>query len=518
MDFKVKDQLTNEEVDRGLTNIIRENLAFQVMATLTGGVFLVAFANELHASNFVIGLLAAVGPLAQLIQIPAIYLVERIQNRRLIVVSATLVARLMWLLIALIPFLVPGKTGLFVLLGGMALYSGFAAISNCSWSSWMRDLVPQDRMGAFFSRRMVLAAVLGMGLGLIAGFYIDQWKRLFPGAPLLGYSIMFFVGGLAGLLGVYLFTARIPEPRMVASGGKMTHLLAMPFRERNFRNLIIFEGSWNFAVNLAAPFFTVYMLQWLGFDLTSIVILSTISQITNILVLRTWGRLVDRFSNKSVLSVSATIFILCIFGWTFTTLPDRYFLTVPLLIVIHLATGMSTAGVALASGNMGLKLAPRGQATAYLAARSLVNSLAASTAPIIGGSFADYFKGRQLSISLNWNSPLNSVSVETLDFQHWDFFFFFAFLVGLFALYRLRIVQESGDVTGGTVIHEFVVEVRHGLRSLSSIQGVSQAVSQPLGHHRRSASRRKAASGLPGVPSRKLTLRRVRIGGPTGRG
>ncbi|NLX09629.1 MAG: hypothetical protein GXY36_08230 [Chloroflexi bacterium] len=131
---------------------------------------------------------------------------------------------------------------------------------------------------------------------------------------------------------------------------------------------------------------------------------------------------------------------------------------------------MSTAGVALASGNMGLKLAPRGQATAYLAARSLVNSLAASTAPIIGGSFADYFKGRQLSISLNWNSPLHSVSVETLDFQHWDFFFF-AFLMGLFALYRLRIVQESGDVTGGTVIHEFVVEVRHGLRSLPSNPG-----------------------------------------------
>jgi len=40
------------------------------MGILTGGAFLVAFAVKLGASNLVIGLLAAIGPLSQLLQLP----------------------------------------------------------------------------------------------------------------------------------------------------------------------------------------------------------------------------------------------------------------------------------------------------------------------------------------------------------------------------------------------------------------------------------------------------------------
>ena len=48
----------------------------------------------------------------------------------------------------------------------------------------------------------------------------------------------------------------------------------------------------------------------------------------------------------------------------------------------------------MASGNIGLKLAPKGEATTYLASNSIVNSLAASMGPILGGTFADYFAKR----------------------------------------------------------------------------------------------------------------------------
>ncbi len=76
MRFTVKDTLTEEEIQSGLGAVIKDGLTTQTMVTLTGGVFLVAFALKLEASNTIIGLLAAIPPLAQLIQIPAIYLVE----------------------------------------------------------------------------------------------------------------------------------------------------------------------------------------------------------------------------------------------------------------------------------------------------------------------------------------------------------------------------------------------------------------------------------------------------------
>ena len=398
MRFAVKDTLTEEEIQSGLRAVIKDGLTTQMMVTLTGGVFLVAFALKLGASNLMIGLLAAVPPLAQLIQIPSIYLVEKYRVRRAISVYATASSRIFWLVIALIPFLFSIEAGLTFLIVALFLYAAFGAVGGSSWNSWMRDLVPQDRLGTFFSKRMSLAMALGIPLSLAAGFYLDYWKKLFPDYELYGYPILFFFGFLAGMLGVY-FISTIPEPRMAPVEGKPNffRLILQPFEDANFKNLIMFLGSWCFAVNLAAPFFTVYMLKRLQLDMSFIIALLVLSQLTSLAFLRLWGRFSDRFSNKSVLGVSGPLFMLCILAWTFTTMPEKHILTIPLLIAIHIFMGISTAGVTLASGNIGLKLAPKGHATAYLAANSLVNSLAAGTAPVLGGKFADFFAGRELA-------------------------------------------------------------------------------------------------------------------------
>ena len=101
MTFTVKDTLTETEVQSGLRAVIRDGLASQVMVTFTGGVFLVAYALKLGASNVTIGLLAAIPPLTQLIQIPSILLVERIRKRRLISMLGSASSRIFWLLQAL---------------------------------------------------------------------------------------------------------------------------------------------------------------------------------------------------------------------------------------------------------------------------------------------------------------------------------------------------------------------------------------------------------------------------------
>ncbi|ODS37077.1 MAG: MFS transporter [Candidatus Altiarchaeales archaeon WOR_SM1_86-2] len=481
MKFPVKDTLTEEEVENGLRSVIKDGLTTQTMVTLTGGVFLVAFALKLGASNIVIGLLAAIPPLAHLIQIPAIYLVEKYRVRRAITVYAAALSRIFWLLIALIPFLFSIEAGLIFLIIALLLHSAFAAVGGCSWNSWMHDLVPQRRLGSFFSKRMSFAMALAIPLSLAAGVFIDYWGKSFVDYELYGFSILFFLGFLAGMLGVY-FISTIPEPRMALSEKKtgFFKLILQPFKDSNFKQLIMFLGSWNFAVNLAAPFFTVYMLKRLEFDMSFIIALLVLSQIMNLAFLRIWGRFSDRFSNKSVLGVSGPLFMLCILAWTFTTLPEKYFLTTPLLIVIHIFMGISTAGVSLASGNIGLKLAPKGQATSYLAANGLINSLAAGTAPILGGIFADFFAERELSMTLKWIDPEGELVIQTLNLQQWDFFFFLAFLIGLYSIHRLAMVKEVGEVETKIVLNELISEAKRETRSLSTVSGLRQMVYFPF--------------------------------------
>jgi hypothetical protein len=43
MKFKVKETLSEEEIQEGLKTVIKDGLTSQTMVTLTGGVFLAAF-------------------------------------------------------------------------------------------------------------------------------------------------------------------------------------------------------------------------------------------------------------------------------------------------------------------------------------------------------------------------------------------------------------------------------------------------------------------------------------------
>ncbi len=492
MRFPVKETLAEEEIQSGLKAIIKDGLTSQTMVTLTGGAFLVAFALKLGASNLVIGLLAAIPPLMQLIQIPSIHLVEKVRNRRAISVYASAVSRLFWLVVALIPFLVSVEKRLSFLIAALFLHSAFAAVGGTSWNSWMRDLVPQDRLGVFFARRMSLATALGIVVSLAAGVYIDFWKKLFSHYELQGYSILFLLGSLVGMLGVY-FISSIPEPRMSLTKAKLKFLksILQPFKDVNFKNLIMFSSSWSFAVNLAAPFFTVYMLKRLQLDISFIIILAVVSQLMSLVFFRIWGKFSDRFSNKSVLGVSGPLFIGCILAWSFTTMPEKYILTIPLLVTIHILMGISTAGVNLASANIGLKLAPKGEATAYLAARNIITSIAAGIAPILGGRLADFFAERQLSWTLKWVDPERELVFYTLNLQQWDFFFFFAFLIGWYSIHRLAMVKEIGEVKEKIVLHELIAEVRRGTRSLSTVGGLRYLTQFPFSIVRISHKRKR---------------------------
>jgi len=441
--------LDESQVRRGQRNVLMDGLTSQVMTTLTSSVFLVAFALTMGASDIVIGLLAAIPSLSNVIQVPTVYLVERMRVRRGITLAASALSRAMLLLIASVPFLAPGELAIPLMLIGLVAHATLASVGGCSWNSWMHDLLPQSTLGSFFSRRLLLATLAAMPLAIAAGEFVSWWAASFPGMPWGGYSVLFVCGFLSGIAGVALI-AGIPEPRMspLASPPSFKDLVQKPFQDRNFKSLIAFLGSWNFAINLALPFFTVYMLTSLGLSTSDVVMLTVLGQMSSLGFYRIWGRLSDRYSNKSVLRVSGPIMVGTILIWAGMFLVEGTSLVVPLVLVAHLTMGMAQAGVNLVSGNIGLKLAPKGEGTSYLASSTLFSSLAAGVAPLVGGALASHAPS-------------------------WHVFFLAAFLLGLYSLHRLRRVSEEGDVDDRTMAKELVREMRSGvspsrLRSFAS--------------------------------------------------
>jgi MFS family permease len=335
----------------------------------------------------------------------------------------------------------------------------------------MRDLVPQKVMGAYFAKRLAIATAVGAVLTLVAGFVADNGKTWFN-QETTGYCLVFLVGIAAGMVGL-LFLALTPEPRMKpAPSTGVWAAFAEPFRDANFRNLLIFLGTWNFAINFSAPFFTVYMLRRLGMTMTAITALIVLSQAMNVLFFRLWGRAADRFANKPILGLSGFLFVLSIAAWPFTTMPDPYFLTWPMLILIHLLGGISTAGVAISGGNIALKLAPYGRATAYLAANGFICGIAATLAPLLGGLASDFFQEKQLHLSLTWLAGPGRHDLPAIRVEGLDFLFVMSALMGMFSLHRLLAVREEGEVEEAIVVSELLAGFRQKIKHVSSVGGL----------------------------------------------
>ena len=472
-------EVTAPQLEAGLRRLIVEAAYSSATTALTTGVILTAFALHFGASNLMLGILASAPFLTQLLQGPAVLLVERLRTRKRIAVLSSIVGRSMLAVMGLAVFLPPALA-----LGSVAIAQyvlcGLGAIGGCAWNSWLRDLAPEGRLGDVFARRTVHATVVSLAAGLAAAIALD----LAPdGSPLRDYAFLslYAIGCVVGLISAAI-VARIPEPKMPTRPRESIGLISLlrePLDDRNFRQLIRFLASWQFAVNLATPFFTVYLVRQLDFDMTFVMLLSVASQVANLLALRNWGTLSDRFTNKSVLSVAAPTYILCIVAMIGASQIASREALIAYLIVLHLFMGAAVAGVTLATTNIALKLSPRGSATAYVATSAFASSMAAGIAPILGGLFADFFSQRRFELLLRWTSPDGVILVSPLRLSNWDFYFLIAGLLGLYALHRLALVREEGEIDRREMIQQVLHQTRRSVRNLSTVAGLRAATEIP---------------------------------------
>ena len=466
-------ELTPELREKGLKVLTWESLSGNAMTLLVTGAFLPAMALALGAGNFMIGLLASFAPIAQMSQIPAILLVEKIGLRKLITVVFVVLSRVFLVAAALTPFFAPEnlRAPLFAVFI-MIFFTG-GAFSGSSWASMLKDLIPEGRLGSVLASKLAAATALGAVISVAAGFSIAPMTEFFGDAG-KSYGIVFLVASAFGLFGAFM-RARLPEVRMpprTANAGWISSLIT-PVKDLNFRRLLMFSAAWSFTVIMSGAFFTVYMLNRIGIPMSWVILLAVISQITNIYFFKVWGRIADRFSNKSVLAVSVPMFIVLLLLYPFTTMPERYSLTVPLLVLIHVIGGVSTAGFNLCAANIALRLAPHGAATAYLGTNAFCAGLSAAIAPVIGGLIGSYYATKEISIEIFYRPDSaelgNAFIIPALSFRGIDFVFFAAAITGLYAWHRLSLIDEEGTVSENAVREEVFTAVRNSFLNTSGL-------------------------------------------------
>ncbi|MFL6699576.1 MAG: MFS transporter [Vitreoscilla sp.] len=474
MDEPVNPVAPDPEIVEAQSYLVRDSAWASVCGALFGGVVLAGYAVEAGAGPLAIGLLAAIPYIVQGLQLPATVLVERVGRRKPMAVGLLTGARAVILLLALLPLLPRGTATVPLLVLGKFAICAFSAVAACALNSWMHQLFAGQPLGSYFARRLAAGTVLGCIFTLAAGWLVERAPF---GSTSNAYAIAFAGSGLAGLASCW-YLGRCVEPPMAPAGPRssMRDKLAAPFRDPNFRRLLVFLGSWNVASNFAGPFVTIYLLKQLGYGLGAVTQLWVISQIANALTLYAWGRVSDRLSNKAILSVVLPTFFACTAALVVTRAGAPFGLQFALLAVVHAIMGIASGGIGLATGNLGLKLAPRAEATSYLAAVGLVSSAAGGLAPLVAGALVERLEANQFDFVVRWTSNVATHEVAVLRVAHFEFIFIIAAMIGLYVMHALSRIKEGEDVSERRVMQELMLEASATVDQLSSIGGLLSSI------------------------------------------
>jgi MFS family permease len=341
--------------------------------------YLTLYLLALGATGSQVGLFTALTSLAAAAcLLPGALLVERYGHRKEITVwfGGTL-ARLALLLLALLPL---GQTGQVLIWGVILVSIVRSAAGNLAFPAWMSitgDLVPQAGRGRYFGSRNFVMGIAGMGMTYLVGEFITR-----VGSP-QGYQLALILAFGVGMLSTYSFS-RIKDQQ----AGQPVHSsmrVSLPEIWKDLRASPVFlsfcfaSALWNFFINVAGPFFNVYMVQNLSFTAAMVGLTAVSTSLSKMLFQQKAGELSDRWGPGRVQMICMFLIPILPLSWIFITQLWQ-------VVLLNILGGVLWGAFELVSFNFLLQLTPDALRARYSAIFQIVVTVALGGGAALGSS------------------------------------------------------------------------------------------------------------------------------------
>ncbi|MGB8212180.1 MAG: MFS transporter [Anaerolineales bacterium] len=333
----------------------------------------------LGATSAQIGLLSSFSSFGSaLLLLPGAFLVERYGRRKEITLAfGGGVARLMFLALALLPIFIGGQAVVWVAIVLSVTHDSFANLAFPAWMSFTADVVPMEGRGRYFGSRNFIMGITGMLAILLVGELIT-WNSI----P-LGYQLALGLAFVFGLCSTFSF-GHLRDPRggiapeqAAASSLSLRKVLRDILAHPAFLALALVMAFWNFSLNIAGPFFNVYMVDNLKFSASMVGITSIVSTVAGLLIQRRVGRLSDRLGPRQVQLISMILIPFVPFAWMFVS---KFWH----VIVLNTFSGVFWGVFNLVSFNFLLSLTPDAQRARFSAIYQILVMLALAGGAALG--------------------------------------------------------------------------------------------------------------------------------------
>lgn len=379
------------------------------------GAAMTQFARGLGLPDWGFGVLAALPFVGTLFQLPASWVQERFGRRKPWFILTQTVGRVMWIVAALIPWLMPepleihlpGGESLdlrWLLLLGMVGTSWIMAhLGGPAFMSWFSDLVPRRIRGRYLGIRNTVTLPMALLATLGVGWWLQRAEAVGPETLLTVASWILGVAGVLGTLDILLFIyVKDPSPSHGERGTPFGRLLLTPLKDGNFRRYLAYNFTLMLGLGFLGQYVWLFVFDGAGVSaLQANLMLIAVPLVLRAIAYPVWGRLVDRLGKKPVMLISGALFVFGPVGWLLVT---------PELIwpgyLVTLISPLSYPGLEIANFNfmLGLAETKKGQrgGSAYVALNSIVVGVGGAISGLIGAVVAQAIPGFHVEWVMGW--------------------------------------------------------------------------------------------------------------------
>ena len=333
----------------------------------------------LGATNAQVGIYSAAPQLGiAFAQFLSIILVDRYMVRKRIVVATSSIQSIFLLAITVLTFYNLLSPWTMILL--TMFYFAVNGASLPAWNSLMGDLTTAESRGKYFGRRNGLSQLISFAAIFAGGLILQQYDN--RDNARLGFTLVLAAALLCRLGSIYSLSRHFEAPYRKDED---SYFSFWQFIKRtpqsNFAHFVLFVAFMSLSVQLAAPFFAVYMLRDLGFSYLQYTIAQGVFTASQFMAMRKWGPFADKYGNRLVLRITSAIIPVVPLLWFLSV--DFYF-----IVVIQIAAGLAWAGWSLATANFlfdAVTPPKRARAAAYL---NFFNSFGICIGSLFGAALA----------------------------------------------------------------------------------------------------------------------------------
>ena len=366
--------------------------AFQVFNTVSFTIVLgtpmILYFKKLGASATVLGIVLALPPLMNILQIPAAQFVERIGYRAFVlrgwIMRSAFILGMVG--VSMLPEKINAVTRIALLLFLLFAFNASRGISFCGFLPWITQWIPEEVRGRYISRDQLSNSLATLGTMIVSSFYLRSSEAQFT------YALLFLASFITAIVSLW-FLRRIPDvpvPVAPPSREKVPYkamLIHPPFLKLLTYNVVLLGSLAGGSV-----FWIPLIRDSFGASDSLILGMTAIWSAVCAVCLWGFGHLVDRVGSRPVLGLATLTLVVHFCCWCSVAARLLTFNIWAIILV------QSTAAIGLSLFNLAntrllmASVPPTGRSH-FFALYTVVVSLVSGVMPIFWGIALDALAG-----------------------------------------------------------------------------------------------------------------------------